>query len=91
MGRFAPPDVDDVKAYCYERGNNVDAQAFVDFYTANGWVQGKGKPIKDWKAAVRTWERNRKDDGGGSSGGRSRQGFPKQNYDFDALEKELGL
>jgi hypothetical protein len=36
----------------------VDAQRFVDFYTANGWHQGRGKPIKDWRAAVRTWERD---------------------------------
>ena len=55
--RFFPPSVDEVRAYCEENGYNVDAARFVDFYTANGWVQGKGKPIKDWKAAVRTWER----------------------------------
>ena len=54
--RFVPPSVDDVRAYCTERGNHVDPQRFVDFYTANGWAQGRGKPIKDWRAAVRTWE-----------------------------------
>lgn len=54
--RFVPPSVDDVRAYCAERGNHVDPQRFVDFYTANGWTQGRGKPIKDWRAAVRTWE-----------------------------------
>ena len=88
---FIPPTVEEVQAYCQERNNKVDAQTFVDFYSSKGWMVGKNK-MKDWKAAVRTWERNRKDDGGGgSSGGRSKQGFPKQNYDFDALEKELGL
>ncbi len=57
--RFVPPDVSEVQAYCDERGNNIDAQQFVDYYTANGWVQGKaGKPVKDWQACVRTWERN---------------------------------
>lgn len=56
--KFTPPTVEEVEEYCRERKNNVDAQRFVDYYTANGWVQGKGKPIKDWKAAVRTWERN---------------------------------
>ena len=55
--RFTPPSVEEVKAYCLERKNNVDAQRFVDFYTANGWTQGRGKTIKDWRAAVRTWER----------------------------------
>ena len=58
--RFIPPTFEEVQAYCTERGNNIDPEQFVDFYTANGWVQGKGKPIKDWKAAVRTWERNSK-------------------------------
>jgi len=56
---FAPPTVEEVDAYCRERENGIDAQEFVDFYTANGWVQGKqGKPLKDWKACIRTWERN---------------------------------
>lgn len=54
--RFVAPSVDEVRAYCKERGNRVDPQRFVDFYTANGWTQGRGKPIKDWRAAVRTWE-----------------------------------
>ena len=55
--RFVPPTVEEVKAYCQERKNAVDPQCFVDYYTANGWVQGKGNPIKDWRATVRTWER----------------------------------
>ena len=55
--RFTPPTVDDVRAYCEERGNRVDAQHFVDFYTANGWKVGRNS-MKDWKAAIRTWERN---------------------------------
>lgn len=56
--RFSPPSVDEVAEYCTERGNHVDAERFVDFYTANGWTQGRGKPIKDWRACVRTWERS---------------------------------
>ena len=66
--RFKPPTVEEVKAYCIQRGNGVDPQRFVDYYTANGWVQGKAKkPIKDWKATVRTWERGEKD-GTGNAG-----------------------
>lgn len=60
--RFVPPTVDDVMAYCIERGNSVDPQRFVDYYSSNGWMVGKNK-MKDWKAAVRTWEQNRKDTG----------------------------
>lgn len=54
--RFRPPTVEEVKAYCFERNNKVDAERFVDYYTANGWKVGKN-PMKDWKAAVRNWER----------------------------------
>lgn len=54
---FHPPTVDEVKAYCLERKNKVDAVRFVDYYTANGWKVGKN-PMKDWRAAVRTWERD---------------------------------
>ena len=55
--RFVPPTLQEVKDYCSERKNNVDAERFFDYYSTNGWVQGKNKPIKDWKACVRTWER----------------------------------
>lgn len=54
--RFSPPTVEEVQAYCAERQNRVDAQAFVDFYTSKNWMVGKDK-MHDWKAAVRTWER----------------------------------
>lgn len=54
--RFTPPTLDDVSAYIRERGSNVDAQRFLDFYTAKGWMVGKNR-MKDWKATVRTWEK----------------------------------
>lgn len=55
--RFTAPTIEDVKAYCKERGNRVDPERFIDYYTSNGWKVGKN-PMKDWKAAVRTWERS---------------------------------
>lgn len=55
--RFKAPSAEEVQAYCRERGNNIDAQHFVDYYSARGWMLGKNH-IKDWKACVRTWERN---------------------------------
>lgn len=55
--RFIPPTIEEVSAYCIERGNSVNPQRFIDHYTSNGWMVGKNK-MKDWKAAVRTWERN---------------------------------
>ena len=55
--RFTPPTVEEVKAYCRERENNVDAERFIDFYASKGWKIGKNA-MKDWRAAVRTWERS---------------------------------
>ena len=58
--RFYPPTLDEVKQYCEERKNNIDPMAFIDFYSSKGWMIGKNR-MKDWKAAVRTWERKRKE------------------------------
>ena len=55
--RFVPPTLEEVRSYCQERKNNVNPEKFIDHYTANGWMVGRNK-MKDWKAAVRTWERN---------------------------------
>ena len=52
---FIVPSLKEVSAYCQERNNNVDSQKFFDFYESKGWMVGKNK-MKDWKAAVRTWE-----------------------------------
>lgn len=57
VSRFVAPTLDEIQGYCKEKGFNVDAAAIYDHYTANGWVQGKNKPIKDWRAAVRQWTR----------------------------------
>lgn len=57
--RFVPPTVDEVRAYCQDRQNGIDPQRFIDHYTSNGWMVGKNK-MKDWKAAVRTWEQREK-------------------------------
>lgn len=59
--RFKVPAVEEVAAYCAERRNNVDAQAWWDFYQSKGWMVGKNK-MKDWKAAVRTWEQRHKNE-----------------------------
>lgn len=55
--RFVPPTVEEVEAYCTGRQNGVKADRFVDFYASKGWFVGRS-PMKDWKAAVRTWERS---------------------------------
>ena len=88
--RFQPPTVEEVRSYCTERGNNVDPQTFVDFYEAKGWMVGSNH-MKDWRACVRTWEKNRVDRGRGKQN-------PALNYkqnpisetDFNALVVDLG-
>lgn len=54
--KFVKPTIEQIKAYCTERKNNIDAGHFFDYYESKGWKIGKN-PMKDWKAAVRTWER----------------------------------
>ena len=58
--RFKPPTVEEVRAYCEERKNSVDAEKFVDFYASKGWMVGSNR-MKDWQASVRTWERKDSD------------------------------
>lgn len=53
--KFSQPSLEEVKKYCEERKNNVNAEQFINFYDSKGWYVGKNK-MKDWKAAVRTWE-----------------------------------
>lgn len=57
---FQRPTLNEVKAYCEERGNNIDPEKFIDYYNSNGWKVGKS-PMKDWKATIRNWERNDKE------------------------------
>jgi hypothetical protein len=54
---FVQPTLDEVRTYCQQRGNHVDAEAWLAHYEANGWRVGRNA-MKDWRAAVRTWERN---------------------------------
>ena len=70
------PSLDDVKSYCRERNNGVDAQKWYNYYSANGWKVGKN-PMKDWKAAVRTWERS---DGNGNNGN-GKAGYRKVDFE----------
>lgn len=85
--RFTPPTYEQVSTYCKERNNTVDAERFLDFYESKGWMVGKNK-MKDWKAAVRNWERSSKQE---TKPAKQNQfhNFDERNYDFDELEKRL--
>ncbi|MBQ1779209.1 MAG: hypothetical protein IIZ93_13725 [Acidaminococcaceae bacterium] len=92
--RFAPPTPEDVAAFCRERGNSVDPVKFCAFYQSKGWKVGKN-PMRDWRAAVITWERD--DGGGAASGPGTRRTVAAQQYsqrdysgeDEDAMERMI--
>ena len=58
--KFQKPSLDEIRVYCQERGNQVDPEQFFNFYESKGWIIGKS-PMKDWRAAVRTWEKREKE------------------------------
>ena len=89
---FVPPTVEEVDAYCRERGNDIDPQAFVSFYASKGWQVGSN-PMKDWKQAVITWER-RPERKAATPAAPSKPRQSKADEAFDnmmELGKELGL
>ena len=80
--KLVPPTVEEVASYCLERKNKVDAAYFVDHYTSNGWKVGK-QNMKDWKAAVRTWEKN-----GYNQPSKKQDAVEPNGYSFDLEEYE---
>lgn len=80
--KFVHPTEEEVAAYCLERKNKVDAAYFVDHYTSNGWKVGK-QNMKDWKAAVRTWEKN-----GYNQPSKKQDAVEPNGYSFDLEEYE---
>ncbi len=79
---FVPPTLSEVKAYCQERNNGINPQSFIDFYSSKGWFVGKNK-MKDWKAAVRTWEQRRKEERGEDDRVQKTEWDPKTHNFFE--------
>lgn len=84
--RFSAPSLEEVREYCLERGNNVDPERFCDFYDSVGWKVGN-KPMKDWKAAVRTWER-REEPKARSGTTNNFKNFEERKTNLDLLEEQ---
>ena len=80
--KFSPPSTDDVRSFCTENGYCIDPERFVDYYTANGWRVGKN-PMKDWKAAVRSW--NRSEQKAASQGSGSGKSAERRELDDDEI------
>lgn len=88
--QFTSPDCEQVSKYCQQRHNGIDPEEFVDYYTAKDWMVGKNK-MKDWKAAVRNWERNQSKMDSKTNDRKKNPAYLscERNYDFDELEKRL--
>lgn len=87
--RFTPPTLDEVKAYCQERGNDVDPEKFFAYYTAGHWKDSKGDPVRNWKQKVLTWERKEKKPKGKVMSSKEYNAKPKQKIDLSALQAKL--
>lgn len=87
IGRFTPPTPDQVREYASQCGYKIDADRFVDFYESKGWLVGKTK-MRDWKAAVRNWARNQKQEPAAKAKKTDASSLG-QRYDMEDLEKQL--
>ena len=83
--KFSPPSVEEVRSYCQERNNNVDPESFVDYYASQKWKKANGRPVEDWKACVRTWEKKEFKD----KPKNKFINFNQRQYDMTELEKAL--
>ena len=86
---FSPPSLDDVRDYCIERSNNIDPEQFIAYYESNGWLVGGRTKMKDWKAAIRNWEKRQKNDPKPKPKGMMHQMQTRTDYDMSELEKKL--
>ena len=86
--RFVPPTLDEVKAYCKERNNDVDAQKFFDYYKQGGWKDSKGNPVKNWKQKLITWE-NKQPKTEKTKSNTMHFSNERTNIDYEALKKRI--
>lgn len=86
---FRPPTIQEVREYCLERENHIDAEYFVNFYQSKNWMVGKNK-MKDWKACVRTWEiKDRHNQKQRAAPNNNFHNFEGRDYDYAAIEERL--
>ena len=86
--RFTPPTLEEVKAYCEERKNHVDPERFIDYYASQKWKKANGRPVSDWRACVRTWEKG--DEKKVNKPPNSFHNFEqREDVDFNDIERRL--
>ena len=88
--RFTPPTTTDINDYCKEKGIVVDAERFIDYYSAQNWKLSNGNKMSDWKAAVRNWARRDKEKPKQAQTKQEKfNGFKQRTYDYKDLENKL--
>ena len=86
--RFIPPTLEEVKEYCEQRKNGIDAQHFIDYYASQKWKKANGQPLTDWEAGVRTWEAKNKEKA--RSGTKNQfNSFEQRPNNFDEIESKM--
>lgn len=83
---FTPPTLEEIETYCSQRGNKINPKTFYDYYTAGGWKDAKGNPVRNWKQKIITWEKHEPTDKGKVNKFNT---FEQNTYDFEELERML--
>lgn len=85
--QFIPPTLDEIRAYCLERKNNVDPERFFDYFDASDWVDSEGKKVRNWKQKVITWESGGKK--GAATDSKRDNGFATSNPFLEMLNERM--
>ena len=88
--KFVPPTLEEVQAYAKERGDKVDPQFFFDYFTEGKWIDSTGKPVRNWKQKMVSWEK-RSPQKKEPATNKKVHNFHERDYDYDALMKEVGI
>ena len=87
--RFIPPTLEEVKEYCEQRKNGIDAQRFIDYYASQKWKKANGQPLTDWKAGVRTWEAKNKEKARSGTKVNAFNAFEQRQNNYDEIEARM--
>lgn len=88
--KFTPPTLEEVEAYCKERNSPVSPKDFFDYFDTGHWIDSKGKPVRNWKQKIITWENHAKGKPPDRSSDKPKGHFANERiYDFEAIERDL--
>ena len=88
--KFVPPTFEEVEAYSKERGDKVDPKFFYEYFTEGKWVDSTGKPVRNWKQKMVSWEKHNPPKQKPAEN-KKIHNFNERNYDYEALKREMGI